>query len=178
MFFISIIHTLVGRFLIQTNYFPVDVENQNNTIIMSNRGTDMLSIPMFEWIEMLNYTVDYGDKTCSENKLGNPRKETFVKILKHWKEISKRFNIPYFLVHGSLIGAVRNGDFIPWDHDMDIMIDKDYYNVIASLENNDRDLNVNVVVHKDFREHYEDEHYEDNRRKKNCLGQVKNTLLY
>ncbi len=31
-------------------------------------------------------------------------------------------NIPYFLEGGTLLGIVRDGDLLPWDHDVDISI--------------------------------------------------------
>ena len=134
-----------------------------------------------EWMDTLNYTVDYGEKTCHENKNGHPEKELFVEILHGWKSISRQYNIPYFLFYGSLIGAFRNADFIPWDHDMDIMVDKNYYDIIKCLGNkrnftvDTKDPNFHLVVQKDFKPYYG---HRSKRRRINCLGQVIYTTVF
>merc|ERR1712179_62713 len=86
---------------------------------------------ILEWIDISNHTVDYGNQTCKQNQW----KDTFVRLLNNWVSISKSRHIPYFLVYGSLIGAVRNADFIPWDHDMDILVDEAHYETLARIDN-------------------------------------------
>ena len=43
-----------------------------------------------------------------------------LEILEIFDLVCKKLGIRYFLAYGSLLGAVRNGGFIPWDDDIDI----------------------------------------------------------
>lgn len=36
-------------------------------------------------------------------------------------------NIKYSIMYGTLLGAVRNGGFIPWDDDCDVVFKRDEY---------------------------------------------------
>lgn len=50
-----------------------------------------------------------------------------LSALKELITICDRLSIPYFLIDGAAIGAVRHHGFIPWDDDIDVgMLRKDY----------------------------------------------------
>jgi len=48
--------------------------------------------------------------------------ETGRKLLLNVTDLLEKSGIPYHLEGGTLLGLVRDGDLLPWDHDLDISI--------------------------------------------------------
>merc|ERR1712136_362674 len=61
----------------------------------------------------------YGNGTCAVCHSQTRLRE----ILQRWVEMARHHNITYMLTYGSLLGAHRNGDVIPWDTDIDVYIE-------------------------------------------------------
>lgn len=53
-------------------------------------------------------------------------------ILKYVAQVCENHQLRYYLMYGTLIGAVRHKDYIPWDDDVDIMMPRpDYEKFLA-----------------------------------------------
>lgn len=53
--------------------------------------------------------------------------EYLLGIGKEFHRICVDNNIPYYMIGGTQLGAIRHGGFIPWDDDMDFGIPRPYY---------------------------------------------------
>ena len=67
---------------------------------------------------------------------------------KLWFDKFEELNISYFLISGNLLGAYRNGGFIPWDDDLDIgMMRTDFNKLIDYLKKNYKEMEVNEIYY-------------------------------
>ena len=51
-----------------------------------------------------------------------------LEIAKEFDRICAKHNIPYYMLGGTMLGAIRHKGFIPWDDDMDFGIPREFYN--------------------------------------------------
>lgn len=64
--------------------------------------------------------------------------KTQIEILKDFDLICNKYNLDYFMLGGSGIGAIRHHGFIPWDDDIDVAMMREHYNKF--LEVIDREM--------------------------------------
>ena len=60
--------------------------------------------------------------TVEEKEQLRAHQERCFEALSFLQDISKEFDLQYYLLAGSVLGCVRHGGFIPWDDDIDIGI--------------------------------------------------------
>lgn len=61
--------------------------------------------------------------------------EILLNIGKEFHKICTDNNIPYYMIGGTQLGAIRHNGFIPWDDDMDFGVPRKYFNkCIVCLE--------------------------------------------
>ena len=92
----------------------------------------------------------YGEPGCPDN----PDRTVLTIIFHKWIETAKRVNVTYFLSCGTLLRSYRNYDVIPYDTDIDILIDRRAFEKIKSISCRrnfrEKDNKFHLVVQEDF----------------------------
>ncbi len=54
-------------------------------------------------------------------------------MLEYFRDFCEKNNLTFYLIGGGLIGALRNGGFVPWDDDVDVMLPREDYEKLPRL---------------------------------------------
>ena len=66
-------------------------------------------------------------------------KQIELEVLKYIKELCEKNHLKYYLMFGTLLGAVRHKGFIPWDDDIDILMPYEDYRKLLEIDKNSQD---------------------------------------
>ncbi len=84
-------------------------------------------------IQDINQDQYIVDKYFNSDIGFGPHKQVAIDLLKQCIDILNEFNIKHFLISGTLLGQVRHNDFIPWDDDIDIIVDNSIINKLDAI---------------------------------------------
>lgn len=122
-----------------------------------------------------NKTVDvYGDPGCPDN----PRREHLCALFRAWTSACKEHNINYTLAFGSLLGAMRSKDVIPWDHDIDINIHVKYFPILKRWSEEQKFTKTDGTIRLAIQPGPVMNIPEEKRTRHNCQGQVFEILFF
>ena len=72
-----------------------------------------------------------------------------LKILESFVNICDKYNLKYYLIDGSLLGAVRHNGFIPWDDDIDVGMPRPDYEKFCEVAKTELPSNMYLVSYED-----------------------------
>lgn len=100
--------------------------------IRLKRGANS-AITQQELINILNNAVDITNAPKAKGKLRKLQiADTILLHIVH--KVCQKHKIPYYISWGTLLGAIRHEDFIPWDDDVDInVLEEDYNSLVKAL---------------------------------------------
>ena len=65
-------------------------------------------------------------------------------IMQIFHEVCLKHNITYYMLGGTMLGAVRHKGFIPWDDDMDVGLPRDDYDRLLNLPQKEWPSNIKI----------------------------------
>ena len=144
------------------------IERLYKKVFPGTKDQQQPNVEDMEWLDRSGSKefADYGDGTCPLNKNRQP----WQNMLTNWIKLAKEHNIRYFLTAGSLLGAWRDEEVIPYDQDLDIRVHIDDFDKLYPLrqkkvawESSD-DYKFHIYFTRDWRLPYAE------RRRFSCKG--------
>ena len=68
-----------------------------------------------------------------------------LELLSEIDRICKKRDLRYFICYGTLLGAIRNGGFIPWDDDIDIVMFREDYEKFFRLAKEELTAGIQII---------------------------------
>ena len=75
--------------------------------------------------------------------------QLILNIGKEFHRICTKNNIPYYMLGGTMLGAIRHKGFVPWDDDMDFGIPREYFVKAIGLIRNNLNSNYRLTTVED-----------------------------
>ena len=75
-----------------------------------------------------------------------------LKIFREFKRICDKFNLRYFAIGGTCIGAIRHNGFIPWDDDLDVAMPWDDYTKFRNIAPTELNAPFELYDYKDYKQ--------------------------
>lgn len=91
-----------------------------------------------------------------------------LEVLKKIREICQNIDIKYYIMYGTLLGAVRHKGFIPWDDDIDVIMFREDYKKFVDY------CNLHTMELSPFRLH----HYSNNKKYIYPLARLSDSRYY
>jgi hypothetical protein len=57
-------------------------------------------------------------------------KRELISILQRFSELARDLDIEYWILSGTLLGLMRDGEILPWDDDVDVALTRESYNAL------------------------------------------------
>ena len=69
-------------------------------------------------------------------ELTNEQYKSMIRLIKVFQQMLKDLNVTWIIFHGTLIGSFVCHDILPWDGDVDVLVEEGSFSLLEDLQNN------------------------------------------
>jgi len=80
-----------------------------------------------------------------EKDIGKQIQDILFNMMIQFHQLCQKHNLTYFMLGGTMLGAVRHGDFVPWDDDLDVGLPRKDYERLISLPRSELPENLEIL---------------------------------
>ena len=70
-----------------------------------------------------------------------------LEIVKSVIKVFEKYDLKYFMLGGTMLGAIRHGGFIPWDDDIDLGMPRKDYEKFLKVAEDDLPSRLQIVIY-------------------------------
>ena len=126
-------------------YSNNDYSNRNRNKIISNTISNNISSN----INNSTSNINKSDNDCLNDESHGELKRLF----QLWVKMAQLLNVRYALTHGTLLGSWRNSEMIPYDTDLDVMVNHEEVPkllIMADTSFDESDNKVHLTIQRDY----------------------------
>lgn len=133
------IQEMKKRFDLERNWNAFD--RRETAFVGHNRNTRRYA-QIYRWaaaassqqtIRRARETLIFSDPRMRDREMMETLHRVQLDLLKKLDSVCRENGLQYYAIHGTLLGAVRHGGFIPWDDDVDIVMPREDYDLLLKL---------------------------------------------
>jgi hypothetical protein len=133
--------------------FKNEIAQNFRLIYFSESGSSAQEFPRLYEIypcnPKINKTVPVNVCKNLNSKMAERTRQTYLRLYKFFDEQATQRNWTWFMVFGTLLGSWRHHDVIPWDQDMDMMVEyKHRQDIVNTIEKQERFVPKQCTHHK------------------------------
>lgn len=81
-------------------------------------------------------------------------KHILLSVFKEFLRLCEKYNLSYFLIAGSLLGAVRHKGMIPWDDDIDVAMPREDYEKFINISRSEFNIDYRLATYLNTNNYY------------------------
>lgn len=115
---------------LKITYITPEQMESSNAVMKIFVNDDLMKEVNISEVGEHSIIIDVSDAGKNESEYLENAHRILKILLKDFDRVCQKYNLRYYLICGSLLGAVRHQDLIPWDDDVDVAMPRKDFDIL------------------------------------------------